>query len=247
MSISKYIFSFIHDKQNINIDLLLNWKKLVEAHKNYKCELFDIAEARKIIKAKCSKDVLNAYDTLIPYAYKSDLFRYIQIYLKGGIYIDIKYESINNFNFDSFDKEYLVSEPTGIQNCLLISPVGNKMYKLLVERIVENVKNRFYGISPCSPTGPLLISDIYFNTIKNNVHNSLRWVSFNDIHQISMGNNIILKQFPSYRQALQNTINPQVHYSKIWSERNIYNDLPKVGVVLTFRKQRRNKSTMKQK
>ena len=242
MSIPKYIFSFIHDKKNIHKDLLENWEKLVAAHNDYKCMLFDLSGARSYIKEKCTKDVVDAYDTLIPYAYKSDLFRYVHMYFKGGIYIDIKYELINNFNFNQCQKEYLVNEQAGIQNCLLISPKINRIYKLLVERCVANIKNRFYGVSSCSPTGPLLLSDIYFNIIKNNVHNSLRWDSFNDTHQIRMNDVIILKQFPSYRDALKNSSNPQEHYSKLWTEKKIYLN---TGGKFTRRKQRHTRYTFK--
>ena len=39
-------------------------------------------------------DVLNAYDSLIPGAYKADLFRYLVLYREGGVYLDCKSSTI---------------------------------------------------------------------------------------------------------------------------------------------------------
>ena len=49
------------------------------------------------VKNNFESDVLYAYDSLIPSSYKSDLFRYCILYKYGGIYLDIAFESQNNF------------------------------------------------------------------------------------------------------------------------------------------------------
>ena len=49
------------------------------------------------IKNNYPVDVLEAFNKLIPGAYKADLWRYCVLYKLGGIYLDIKYSCVNNF------------------------------------------------------------------------------------------------------------------------------------------------------
>jgi mannosyltransferase OCH1-like enzyme len=94
--------------------------------------LYDENECREFIKKHFNKNVLDAYDKLIPYAYKADLWRYCILYINGGIYLDIKYYTINNFKLLTLtDKEYFVkdrpAERQAIYNALIVSAAGNKI------------------------------------------------------------------------------------------------------------------------
>ena len=51
---------------------------------------------RELIKTYFSKDVVDAYDSLVPLAYKSDLGRYCLLYQYGGWYADISLKIVNN-------------------------------------------------------------------------------------------------------------------------------------------------------
>ena len=61
--------------------------------------LFDDNDCREFIKKNYDSDILNAYDSLIPGAFKADLWRYCILYKMGGIYLDIKYKPYNGFRF----------------------------------------------------------------------------------------------------------------------------------------------------
>ena len=73
--------------------------KIKRQNPRFKYFLFDDNDCREFIKTHFPTNVLNAYDSLIPGAYKADLWRYCILYKMGGIYIDIKYEPINGFKF----------------------------------------------------------------------------------------------------------------------------------------------------
>jgi mannosyltransferase OCH1-like enzyme len=78
-------------------------------NKNFNYKLFDDEDCRNFIKNNFDGSVLYAFDSLKPGAYKADLWRYCVLYILGGIYIDIKYQVINNFKFENcLDKEYFV-------------------------------------------------------------------------------------------------------------------------------------------
>ena len=76
-----------------------NFDFLVESNPKISFHLYDENDCREFIRTHFKPDVLDAYDRLIPGAYKADLWRYCILFIKGGIYLDIKYRPLNGFKF----------------------------------------------------------------------------------------------------------------------------------------------------
>jgi len=139
----------------------------------FKYILFNDVECREFIKTHFDDSVLNAYDNLIPGAFKSDLWRYCVLFINGGVYLDIKYASMDEFHLiDLFDTEkypipmVVETSPLYVYTGLLVTPPGNPLYDVCIRRIVENVENKFYGNSPMAPTGPELFGSLIDETDK---------------------------------------------------------------------------------
>ena len=204
-----------------------NYKKLVQGHPRFNHYLFDENDARDVIKNNFPEEVLNAFDSLIPSAFKCDLFRYCILYLNGGIYLDIKYECVNNFKLLLFTgREYFVkdldSSGSGIYNALIVTLPKNQILYKAIYQIVENVKNKFYGINGLEPTGPLVLKRFFTNDEINNL-NVKHCVFNNDensIFYIEFNNKICLKIFKEYRNE-QHKYSGK-HHSQLYNERNIY-------------------------
>lgn len=187
-------------------------------------QLFDDNDCREFIKNNFIEHVLYAYDSLIPGAYKADLWRYCILYKNGGIYLDIKYEPINNFKFINLtEKEHWVLDidKYGIYNALIVCKPNNNILLKAINKVVENVKNRFYGINSLHPTGPLLLSNFFTNAEK---------LSFDMYHDyyLSLENRfiffnkyIIFKSYNGYLNEHNN--NKKVdYYGTLWNNRKIY-------------------------
>ena len=54
--------------------------------------LFNDDDCRDFLSKTFPNDVVNAYNLLIPTAFKADLWRYCILYMFGGVYMDIKYK-----------------------------------------------------------------------------------------------------------------------------------------------------------
>lgn len=136
--------------------------QLKKKNPDFEHHLFDDTKCREFIQQHFEPDVLDAYNTLIPGAYRADLWRYCVLYINGGIYLDIKYSNVGNFNLISLtDREYFCRDievsGSGIYNAFMIcKPKNQKLWKC-IQQIVENVKTRYYGESCLRPTGPLLM------------------------------------------------------------------------------------------
>ena len=64
--------------------------KLINDNPEYEYNMFDDDESLKFIKENFKKEVADAYENVIPGAYKADLWRYCVLYIHGGVYLDIK-------------------------------------------------------------------------------------------------------------------------------------------------------------
>lgn len=185
--------------------------------------LYDDNDCREFIKNNFDEVVLNAFDKLVPGAYKADLWRYCILYKRGGIYLDIKYECFNNFKFIHLtESEHFVSDlnDNGIYNALLICLPGNETLLRAINKIVEHVQYNFYGGSCLEPTGPLLLSKVIGDNNNVDLKHKVIGGSFNN-RIITYNGNIILKSYSGYLSEC-GYYKKTEHYAKLWRERKIY-------------------------
>jgi len=115
---------------------------------NYR--LWDLDNAREFLSAHYSKDVVHAFDSLKPYAFKSDLVRYCILNTFGGTYADISMNKLKTFSNKNYDMVIFRdgnSDRTSwkVSNGLFYSKPNNPVLKECIENIVSNVRNRYYG------------------------------------------------------------------------------------------------------
>jgi mannosyltransferase OCH1-like enzyme len=220
------------------LDLPPNMKSTVKLLKiqnpEFKHFLYDTAMCREFIKNNFNEDVLYTFDKLNPCAFKADLWRYCVLYIHGGIYLDIKYECVNNFKLINLtDKEYYVKDRhykgmTGIYNALISSkPKNYKLYNC-INKIVMNVKNNIYGSSELDITGPHMMIeyfndkirdiDLYFDGSSINRSTPTFMAKFN----LKNSTNTILTTYNTYREE-QSKYQLNKRYHDIWHDKCVYN------------------------
>jgi mannosyltransferase OCH1-like enzyme len=186
--------------------------------------LFDDNDCRNFIKDNFKEDVLKTFDTLIPGAYKADLWRYCVLYKKGGIYLDIKYRPFKNFKFINLtEKEHFVLDANNlhIYNALMVCLPGNEILLKAINKIVENVKNKFYGSSPLEPTGPSLLAYFFTENQKTNLDMKHFFYETHENRFITFNNFIVFKSYDGYLKE-HDIYKKQFHYNILWKNRNIY-------------------------
>jgi mannosyltransferase OCH1-like enzyme len=188
-------------------------------------QLFDDEDCREFIKNNFNVYVLEAYDTLIPGAYKADLWRYCILYKRGGIYLDIKYKPINHFKFITLtEKEHWVLDVdnNGIYNAVMICKPGNEILRRAINQVVENVKKRFYGSNALEPTGPLMLSR-FFDQSQKKGFDMKHHVYFSDFNYrfVSLHNILVFKSYPGYLDDYSKTKKTD-YYGALWTNRQIY-------------------------
>jgi len=222
-SIPRKIFQTWHTKNLPNL-LRENMNALKTMHPDFEYSLFDDEECRVFILQYFGMVVLEAYDKLIPGAYKADLWRYCVLYIHGGFYLDIKWRLHGDFRLDSLtDKEHFVSDYpvnniAGIYNGFMVSKPKNFLLLQSIHQIVENVSQNFYGLNPLQPTGPHLLCR-FINNQNSNID-----LFYKDSKIYNNKKDCILVTDNSVRDE-QNKNGKNKHYHTLWHEKNIYRNI----------------------
>jgi mannosyltransferase OCH1-like enzyme len=128
--------------------------------------LYTNTNLRKFIGDNYPKEVLNAYDKLVPYSYKADLARYCLVNKMGGWYFDIGLHTtlnaismpcIENIDMIAFSDIHKCTGTiwSAINGCFYSKP-DNPVLKKAIDLIVHNCKTEYYGKTQLDPTGPNL-------------------------------------------------------------------------------------------
>jgi mannosyltransferase OCH1-like enzyme len=218
------IFQTWHSK-NLPPLMFETVKTIKRLNPRFKHYLFDDNDCREFIKNHFSQEILEAYDSLIPGAYKADLWRYCILYKYGGIYLDIKYIPVNGFKFiNLLESEHwpLDINKSDIYNALLVCKPGNEILLNAINKIVEHVKTKYYGHGFLSPTGPALLGALISSEEKN--LSKIQHITYGDNDHdkiIKYDNYIILRCYPGYfKERAKYSI--KEHYAKMWNNHKIY-------------------------
>jgi mannosyltransferase OCH1-like enzyme len=141
----------------------------IELNPEYTYIYFNDEAINNFLLKHFNKRLINAYNELVPGAYKADLFRYCYLYKEGGCYFDNKQINklpIRDF-LDSDDEIYLCDDRLStiinikmFYNAILFSKKGHILMKKAINKCIINIENRFYGSNPLETTGPLLLYQI---------------------------------------------------------------------------------------
>jgi mannosyltransferase OCH1-like enzyme len=126
--------------------------------------LYDKKSLRQFIADHYDREVLAAYDSLRPYSYKADLGRFCLLNYFGGWYFDIAVRVANpvevgeRIKFLAFrDIQRFSFTSWACATTVLYSQSDNPALDLAIDFIINNCRDKNYGITPLCPTGPTLL------------------------------------------------------------------------------------------
>ena len=93
---------------------------------------------------------------------------------------------------------------------------------MAINKIVENVKNKIYGLNPLYPTGPQMLGSII---LQKKLKINIDMYHYNDGGYIIYKNRFIIStEYPEYNSERTKTYEPlkTKRYNLLWNEKNIY-------------------------
>lgn len=192
--------------------------------------------------AKNYPEYLYLYNTIIPGAYKADLFRYLVLYKEGGVYLDCKSSTIiplrmfipRDVGFISF----LDRTPGTIQISFIASVAGHPLLKKCIDNAFYNIENKLYGESSLDITGPRLCGRS-LNQLLNKTQKKIDVGYYKDIDVLIIGTmkidengyDVMVDEVYEKDRLLvskaccsyySNRLKQTNYYSTVWDSRKVY-------------------------
>jgi len=216
---------------------------LIDKNPEYKYHYYDDHDQREFILNNFDSKVVQAYDRLIPGAYKADLWRYCVIYIEGGVYVDIKMGALVPLSkIIDADADLVIVNDTHngtIYNAFFAAVPRHPAIGKTIDTVIERVLNGEYGEHMFYPTGPMAMGYSilslygYVNHIPDGKHVSDKgiikvyshitrdsWTTITDM----TGTDLIRTRHsrpPGEEKYLQK-ITGYLHYRLLWGQKDIY-------------------------
>ena len=180
--IPKRIFQTWKEK-NVHNPILKSWQNSWKKYNpDYFYELWDDEDNREFIKAHYP-DFLKIFDRYDKPIKRADAIRYFYLYHYGGIYADLDFECLKNF-----DQLLLIQSKTDvifgtlgqmdtekyklhtIPNAIMISKKGSEFFKVVIDALISIGNDN--NLAPEIATGPVLlfVCYVYYKTQNKNLN-----------------------------------------------------------------------------
>ena len=139
-------------------------------NKNLKCKYYyyDDQQCYDFIKNNYSNKILKAYDSLIPNAFKADLWRFLILYKFGGIYGDLSQKVLIPYDINKGYCDMLLvkdlilcGKPDTIAIAFMATRPNNNFFKYVIDNLTTDILNKRLGVCPLDVTGPIRIGTLY--------------------------------------------------------------------------------------
>jgi mannosyltransferase OCH1-like enzyme len=209
----------------------------------YRYEYYTDGDCILFIQKYFPKDVLHAFLSLIPGAFKADLFRYCYLYIKGGVYTDMDNICMIDLNNIIKNTDIFVTVKdrplASIYNAFIASSPNNPIFTHIIKNILHNVKHQIYifnnsnttQMNRLSITGPKCFGNSLNTYLKRSIDtpfyegehdiNNFKFKLFSftyDGNYIIYGNTIIsLVKYAGFERVLD--------YERLYRTRTVYANL----------------------
>jgi mannosyltransferase OCH1-like enzyme len=140
-------------------------QSIIDVNPSMEHRYFTDEMQEEYVRLKATPAVLKAYLTLVPHAFRSDLFRYVYLYNEGGCYFDSDFVAATTFEHVIDEEvEFVSAEDNGIgflYNALMCSAPRHPLMRLALNMSVTRILAHFYDHSALSITGPGLFGDAF--------------------------------------------------------------------------------------
>ncbi len=205
-----------------------------EHHRTLEHRFFTGEAARAILQSRFGAEVVSAFDSLKPYAYKADLARYCILHEHGGVYADLSYFFQRPVNFDgrrlSVFRDFMSSSPWDTCNGIFAAPPGHKALAKAIELVCANVRKQYYGPSSLCPTGPTLFGKAIALTCEAEelIMGRSMWREPSNADEpklhcmMSFGQMIAIKRKTMPGSMTELGISTGNNYHELWTARDVY-------------------------
>jgi mannosyltransferase OCH1-like enzyme len=231
--------------EDIPSQILDIYQKDLNNNPKYSLFYFDDVDCEHFISDNYGIDILQIYNTLIPSAFKADLFRYMILYKFGGVWMDFSMslnyklsDLISNFKqIYVRDRIHLLhggwQKNVSIYQGFICTIKQTDLLKMALERSLKNVRDRNLTLSCLGVTGPIMFGMVYrdlkIDGTKDNETMKIGFIN-QDVYVyqfeyeydnviLDNGKPIINIKHPNHQNLLYNN---KDHYGELWNQQKVF-------------------------
>ena len=187
---------------------------------------FADSDCRLFIQTHFTPSVLQAYDSLVPPAYKADLFRYCKLFVHGGIYGDATQfypQGLTSVLNANAELALCMDLPVCLKPCIQISFMAaaprHPFFGSCIAEAVQRIQTQSYGGCTLDVTGPAMAADV---VRRLGLHRFVTMKQCDDgiITRVGTSDALVVRHFAKFDQAL--SLNPANHYKVLWKGKEIF-------------------------
>jgi hypothetical protein len=248
MKIPKVIVQTFSSRDKMTPQMVEATESWKNKNPDWEYKLFDNNECIEFIGKHFDKDTLEAFNNLLPGAFKGDLFRYCYLYVKGGVYTDIDNiclvplsEFINPHDSFILVKDSVNHKASLYYNAFMATEKNNPVIKEAIDICVHNSINGIYPkttnriVDVLAVTGPKCLGSALekhlkwansklrlFNVIEQQAKVGERFLV--EIIGIATDNNktVVKVKYDGYKETDD--------YWDLFEKRKIYKKVPKLNL-----------------
>jgi len=237
--IPKWIFRTGNESvEDLHPEIAEIYTTQLENNPDYELFYFSREERLQFIEDQNDDELLLAYNTIIPEAFKADIFRYVILDVYGGVYMDFSMQTLVPLADIIKDYTYVYVKDTasdhplvkGLYTAFIITPKNNSFLKAVLKQCIYNIKHRIYGVTCLTTTSPHMFGEVYkkFYGLDNIVlgeHGDDTIVYDHRLpNQLIQDGDINLVQIkhPKHYEILYSTGD---RYNIVWDERRMFKSL----------------------
>lgn len=206
-------------------------KSLIDFNPEYEYVFFSDAQRRNFLKNAFSQKIVDAYDILVPGAFKADLFRYGYLFIHGGCYFDDKTIARKSLReiIQPDDELLLCSDVVddSILNSIIMTCPKNFLFFRLLLSACDNILSYQTSRGMLYLTGPKLMHEIFKPLITESNLRFKHIVINNDFSsyknfKIVDKNSTALLFSKTNQEALNKFCFDSNHYRQLWNRNEIF-------------------------
>ena len=219
-------------------DLRKAMQTLIDINPEYEHRFYSDKRIRDFIQQHFEANVLDAFDAVIPGAYKSDLFRYCFLYVHGGVFVDGDAVAVRPLSeLIKPNDEFVSAEDNGIgwvHNAFMAAVPRHQIVKRAIDMAVDKISRRDYGSNPLSITGPILLLEAFRSVVGNlairvgGYKGNVKLVPYARkghcmVGSIKDNGHVLLwMRYPTYKSETRWYMRGKSYYDPMWHERRVF-------------------------
>lgn len=226
--------------KNIHIKMMEIQKRMKNVNLNYTYEWFDDQEMDAYVEKTQTEEIKECYRKLNIGAAKADLWRYLILYERGGIYVDMDAEITGKLDklIQSTDRAIISREgnPGWFLQWMMIFEARHPILKRTIELCIENIKGEKEG-SVFEITGP----KVFTEAIRECTGNENAYYDKDRVVTDEIGNECCRWygiDFPNYGKFKHEwssvLYEKNIHWTVEEKQQNMYRQHPVVEKICTF-------------